>query len=181
MQTQPPTQPSELTPPEPASADTRQATLGIALLRITLGVIILATWRSNLVDDLYTSDGITGFLRWLSDGESGNASSFGAYHSFLDTVIIPNAGAVGALQLVVEFLIGLGLLLGLCTRLASVGALVFFLNLFLAYVGGHEWIWVYVLLFMSALTVFLGYGGRKLGLDQFVAARHGESPARLIW
>lgn len=161
--------------------ETKQATLGIALLRITLGVIILATWRSNLADDLYTSDGITGFLRWLSDSESGNASSFGAYHSFLDAVIIPNAGAVGAIQLVVEFLVGLGLLLGLCTRLASIGALVFFLNLFMAYVGGHEWIWVYVLLFMSALAVFLGYGGRKLGLDEFVADRHGESPARLIW
>lgn len=157
------------------------APVGLALLRITLGVILLATWRNNVSGDLYTADGLKGFFNWLFDQENGNASSLGAYESILDATIIPAASLVGPLQLVIEFLVGLALLLGVATRAASAAAAFFFLNLLLAYFGGHEWIWTYVILMMSSVAVFLGYGGRALGIDQWLYRTRGESPYGLIW
>ena len=162
-----------------ASQD-RSGALPLALLRITLGVIILATWLDNLDKDLYTADGLEGFLDSFT-AEGGNGSSLDFYHSFVDAVVVPVAGPYGAFQAVVELAIGVGLVLGLMTRLSSLVATLFFFNLFLAYFGGEEWIWIYVLLFVSALCVFLGWGGRQLGVDQRLARTRGESPRTLLW
>ena len=105
------------------------------LLRVTVGVIVLATWVDNLDKGLYTADGLTSFLDSLFDAENGNASSLTAYKGLLDTVLIPVAGIYGGFQLVLELLVGLGLLLGAFTRLFSLIAAVFFFNLILVYFG----------------------------------------------
>ena len=49
------------------------------------------------------------------------------------------------------------------------------------YVGGEEWIWTYVLLSTAAIAIFLDWGGRLFGVDQFIAKAKGESPFGLIW
>jgi uncharacterized membrane protein YphA (DoxX/SURF4 family) len=162
-----------------ASQD-RSGTLPLALLRITLGVIILATWLDNLDKDLYTADGLKGFLDWLF-AEDGNGSSLGFYDSLVDALVVPVAGPYGIFQLVVELAIGVGLVLGLMTRLSSLVASLFFFNLCLAYFGGEEWIWTYVLLFVASLVVFLGWGGRKFGVDEWLSRARGESPRTLLW
>ena len=159
--------------------EAKQLQAALALLRITLGVIILATWFDNLQKDLYTAEGLNGFLSWLFDAQNGNASSLAFYKSFLYSTIMPIAGPFSTIQMIVEFLLGLTLLLGLFTRLAGFIAMFFFVNLFLSYFGGHEWIWVYVLLFMSALTTSLGAAGRRWGLDQWVLKKHGSSPVAI--
>lgn len=159
---------------------TRTGSIPVALLRITLGIIVLATWLDNLDKDLYTADGLEGFLNSLFD-ENGNGSSLSFYESFLDSVVIPLAGPYAAFQLVTELALGIGLFLGVFTRAVSLGAAFFFFNLFLSYFGGEEWIWTYVLLFVSALVVFLGYGGRKLGIDERIYRSRGQSPYSLVW
>ncbi len=161
----------------------RTGSIAISLLRITLGVIILATWWDNLQDELYTGDGLSGLIDWLftPSAEGGNGSTLSLYERLLDTVVVPNAGVFAIGQLIIEGLFGLGLLVGASTRAASIGAMVFFSSLFLAYYGGDEWIWTYVLLFVASLTVFLGWGGRTLGVDRFVANARGESPRSLFW
>ncbi len=160
--------------------ETRAGSVPVALLRITLGVILLVAFFDNLDKDLYTADGFEGFIDWLFS-EEGNDSSLGVYESFVDAVIVPLGGVYGVFQAVVELTIAVALIAGVATRAASLVAMIFFANLFLAYFGGEEWIWTYVLLFMSALTVFLGYGGRKLGLDERIARQRGRSPYDLIW
>ena len=163
------------------SQDTKQMGTAVALLRITLGIIILVTWFGNLQNGLYTAEGLTGFFNWLFDAQNGNASSLTFYKAFLDVAVVPVAGLFGAFQLVAEFLLGLALLLGGFTRLFSLAAMLFFFNLFLSYFGGHEWIWVYVLLFMSALTTFLSYAGRRWGVDAWLLERHGKPPINILW
>lgn len=155
--------------------DDRSGSVPVALLRITLGVILVATWYDNLTKDLYTADGFSGFLEWLGSPD-GNDGALGFYHSILDNLVVPAGGFVGGLQLVVELVIGVCLLIGLFTRLVAIAAGAFFFNLFLAYFGGHEWIWTYVLLFMAALVVYLGRGGRRLGVDEILYRGRGESP-----
>ena len=164
-----------------ASAIDRSGSLPVALLRITLGVILVATWYENLGKDLYTAAGLEDFLGWLASPD-GNDGSLDFFHSILDTVVVPAAGFFGAVQLVIELAMGVCLILGLFTRLVALLAAGFFLTLFLAYFGGNEWIWTYVLLFVAALTVYLGFGGRRLGVDEILTRSRGDSPAaNMLW
>lgn len=162
--------------------ENQRGSLGVALLRVMLGVIVLVTWYGNYKDDLYGSEGFSGLLDWLakSQDDDGNGGTLDWFHSLMDSVVVPNAGLFGGMQLVVELLFGIGLLLGLFTRLSSLLATGFFATLLLAYYGGHEWIWVYPLLAVSSLTVFLSYGGRKYGLDQILSKKM-RSPLGLLW
>ena len=161
--------------------NTNQIQASVALLRVTLGVIILVTWYDNLQKGLYTAEGLTGFFNWLFDAQNGNGSSLTFYKSLLDATIVPTAGIFAVFQMVAELLIGLGLLLGGFTRFFGFAAVVFFFNLFLAYFGGHEWIWVYVLLVISALTIALSRAGRRWGIDEWLIRNRGEPPAAFLW
>ncbi len=165
-----------------ATSRTR-GSFGVALLRITLGVIILATWWGNIGDDFYDGDNFEGFFGWAfqSAEEGGNGSSLSFFKSILDNTLLKAPELFGWFQTIIEGLIGFALLIGGFTRLASLGALAFFTGLFLTYFGGEEWIWTYVILMASSLTVFLNYGGRMLGVDQAIAKNNGDSPAGLLW
>ena len=155
--------------------------IALALLRMTMGIIILVTWYDNLRSGLYTADGLTGFFNWLFDAENGNGSRLFFVKSYLDMFIVPIAGPFAMFQLIAELVMGLALLLGFFTRLFSLAAMFFFGNIFLTYFGGHEWIWTYVLLIMSALTLLIGAAGRKWGIDRFLKAEWGEPQVPLLW
>ena len=88
---------------------------------------------------------------------------------------------LGFVQLVAELLIGIGLLVGGLTRLFGFGAVFFFFNLFLAYFGGREWIWTYVLLTAASLAVALPYAGRTWGVDGWLKERFGDPPIDILW
>jgi uncharacterized membrane protein YphA (DoxX/SURF4 family) len=161
--------------------ETRQLRTAVALLRITVGVIILATWYGNLRDGLYTADGLTGFFNWLFDAENGNGSSLLVYKQYLDMAVGPVAGPFATFQMIAELVMGVALLLGFFTRLFGLAAMFFFTNLFLSYFGGHEWIWTYVLLFMAALTITIGAAGRKWGIDSRLYRTHGDPQIPFFW
>ena len=107
--------------------------LGLAILRITLGVIVLVAWFDNLDKGLYTGDGLVGFIDYLFNAEEGqgNASSLTIYKSFLDAAVVPFAPIVSKFQLVIELGIGIGLILGAFTRFFSLSAFFFFITVFL--------------------------------------------------
>ncbi|MCY4079743.1 MAG: DoxX family membrane protein [Caldilineaceae bacterium] len=153
----------------------RQAT---AILRITLGVILIVTWFKNLQDGIYTADGIVGLFNYLFN-DNGGGPAF--YRAIINGTILQVPGLFAVFQLIGELLLGLGLLVGLFTPLAALGAALFFFNLFLAYLGGNDWIWTYVLLTVSALVVALAQSGRAWGLDSLLLRRLGEPPGGPIW
>ena len=161
------------------SKDIRSVRRATALLRITLGVILLVTWWENFNKDIYTADGIRGLFNYIFD-ETGGGNFLG-YRVIVQSTILQFPGAFAAFQMIAEFLMGLGLLVGGITRLAALGAAFFFLNLFLAYFGGSEWIWTYVLLTISAWVVFLTYAGRALGFDAYLLKKQGKPPLPLLW
>ena len=149
-----------------------------AILRITVGVILVATWYDNFRGGIYTADGIVGLFNYLFN-DNGGGPAF--YRAIINGTILQAPGLFGGFQLVGELLMGLALLVGLFTPLAAVGAALFFFNLFLAYLGGQEWIWTYVLLTVSALVVALSQAGRAWGLDSLLLRRLGEPPRGPIW
>ena len=160
---------------------THQLEMGIALLRMTLGIIILVTWYQNIISGLYTSNGTKEYINWLFDSTNGNGSSLTFYKTILDTIIVPIAGIFSIFMLLIEFAIGLGLLSGLFTRLFSLLSIIMFFNFFLAYFGGQQWIWSFVLLVMSSLVTFIGHAGRKWGVDTYLHKSHGEPRYPIMW
>lgn len=149
----------------------------VALLRITLGIIILATWVENLTKGTYSGGGITGLFEYIFD-ENGGGSAF--YRAIIGGTILKAPAAFGAFQLVAEFLMGAGLLFGLFTPLAGLGAAFFFFNLILAFWGGQEWIWTYVLLTISTVVTALTRSGRAWGIDAWLLTRRGEPGLKFL-
>jgi uncharacterized membrane protein YphA (DoxX/SURF4 family) len=161
------------------SKEVRRIRRPVALLRITLGIIILVTWWDNFQKEVYTADGMVGLFNYIFD-ENGGGTLLG-YRAIIESTILQSPGAFAAFQMIAEVLMVLGLFVGGLTRLASLGAILFFLNLFLAYFGGNEWIWTYVLLLVSALVVFLTYAGREWGFDRYLVKKRGAPSFSLLW
>ncbi len=150
----------------------------VALLRITLGVLILVTWYENLQKGVYSGEGIIGLFDYIFNENGGG---FAWYRSFVGLTILRVPGAFGVVQMITELLMGLALLFGALTPIAGALATIFFFNLILAYAGGAEWIWIYILLTVSSLVVALTRAGRSLGLDQIWMKRGNKPPLRILW
>jgi hypothetical protein len=150
----------------------------VAILRITLGVILLATWYDNLLKGVYTANGITELFSYLFNDNGGGPSW---YRLLIQNTVLRAPGFFATFQLVMEPLLGLGLLLGALTPMAGLAAALFFFNLFLAYLGGNDWIWTYVLLVSSAVVAALTRSGRALGIDSFLLSTRGRPPIPLLW
>ncbi len=150
----------------------------VALLRITVGVILLATWYQNLTKGIYTADGITGLFGYLFDVNGGGPAW---YRGLIEATVLAAPGQFAVFLMLAELALGLGLLFGVLTPVVGVAAALFFATLFLAHLGGAEWIWTYVLLTSAALTAGLTRSGRVWGGDQLLLAWRGEAPMNLLW
>jgi uncharacterized membrane protein YphA (DoxX/SURF4 family) len=155
----------------------------VAILRITLGVILLATWFDNLQKGIYTAQGITDLFThpdWGAFTHGGGALP--GYRPLIENTILQVPGLFAVFQMTAELLMGLALLFGAFTPLAGAGATFFFLNLFLTYLGhSEEWIWTYVLLAVSALVVTLARSGRVWGVDALLNRIQGPPKPGFLW
>jgi uncharacterized membrane protein YphA (DoxX/SURF4 family) len=98
----------------------------------------------------------------------------GWYKAFLQETVLPHASVFATLQTYGEVAVGLGLVLGLFTRLAAVIGLVLALNYGLA----TQWMTFgqqgFHLLLISSMIIFLVAGaGRAWGLDAVLRPRVG--------
>lgn len=142
----------------------------IALLRIMLGVMFLSTWLINLLRGFYTADGLLVFFTEIFP-QSENPLII--YASFINGVILPIRGFFAPFQLITEFLLGLGLLLGVFTPFFSLVGIFFLVNTFLATLG-HDWPWAYLMPIGILAITFFTRAGRSLGLDAKLLQRFGE-------
>jgi uncharacterized membrane protein YphA (DoxX/SURF4 family) len=155
----------------------------VAVLRITLGVIILATWLENLQKGIYTAQGITDLFTHPDWGAFTNGGgALPGFRPIIENTVLRIPGLFAAFQLVAELLMGLGLLVGGLTPIAGAGAAFFFFNLFLTYLGNsQEWIWTYVLLTTAAVVVTLARAGREWSLDAFLYRTRGEPRPKFLY
>jgi len=149
----------------------------ISALRIMLGVLFLSTWVSNLLKGFYTPDGLMVFFTDVFP-QADNPLSW--YAAFIEGVILPIRSFFAPFQLVVEFLIGLFLLLGLLTPLASAAGIFFILNTFLA-TFGHDWPWSYGMLLAILAVALITRSGRSMGIDNLLFQRRGEPRVPFLW
>ncbi len=92
--------------------------------------------------------------------------TFGWYAAFLRSVVVPNFGLFGLLTFITEIALGVGLLLGLLTRLAGLGGALWQVNIALgAYDVPGEWYWIWALLIVPQCVFAACGAGRSLGVD----------------
>jgi uncharacterized membrane protein YphA (DoxX/SURF4 family) len=142
----------------------KSSTLYLVVLRVLMGYILLATAVENAGKGLYGP----GFQTFVAGWAQGN--SLGWYSAFLETAVLPNWQAVAQVQSIAEPALGILLLIGLFTPIASLGGAFFFANLLLAS-WGKEWPWTYVNMIAMLLVVGASGSGRCLGVDYFLVRR----------
>lgn len=142
----------------------------IAALRIVVGLMFLLTWLPNFLDGLYTPDGL---LLFFTEEFPQSENALGFYANFIDGVIIPIRHVFAPLQLIAEFLLGVAILVGAFTPLASIAGIFFLINTMLA-TFGHDWLWSYILPISILFVNLFTHGGRALGIDAYLLKKFGE-------
>src|SRR5260370_11383198 len=130
----------------------------LAVFRIALGVLYLdmALQKAPWIN--------FGWLRGFIEKEIEHPA-FPAVASLFKSVVLPNFTFFGYMTFVVELALGLGLLLGLLTRLAGIGGVLWQVNIAVgAFNVPGEWYWVLVLLTMPPVCFAVLAAGRGWGL-----------------
>ncbi len=134
----------------------------LALFRIAFGVLYLDMALQKAPWVQY------GWLKGFLDKEIADPA-FGWYAAFLKHVVLPNFTLFGLMTFVTEFALGLGLLLGLLTRLAGLGGFLWQVNIALgAFNVPGEWYWIWVLLTLPQFCFAFCGAGRVWGLDAWL-------------
>jgi thiosulfate dehydrogenase (quinone) large subunit len=116
--------PSKVTTPGPLQWLTRSKVMAVAwtAMRVWLGIM----WIQAGVAKLWGAEN-PAFMHHGGAGVAGFAAhgtaAYTWWASFLHGFVVPNAGWIGVLVAVAEFLIGIALVLGLFTPLAALGSL----------------------------------------------------------
>ena len=109
-----------------------------------------------------------GWLRGFIDQEIAHPT-FPFVAEFLTQVVLANFAFFGLMTFVVELALGLGLFLGVLTRLASVGGFLWQVNIaFQAFNVPGEWPWIWVLLTLPQFCFAASGAGRVLGVDRWL-------------
>ncbi|MFN2431984.1 MAG: DoxX family protein [Gemmatimonadota bacterium] len=161
----------------------RRPDVALALIRVVVGLWFFKSVWSKLTWSL-----AGGFLpiptvsqRWIGFlptrlAEYVENGAPGWYKSFLVNTALPNGELFAKLTAVGEVLVGVGLLFGILTVLASLGGLWLILNYFIASLGGGlNPQGFHVLLITCFLVFILTRAGRRLGFDGWLLRNHPRS------
>lgn len=146
------------------------ARAALVILRIYLGVIFVLAALPKLREDFTPS--LVGFLQSVA-----LIKGHPFYRELVQQVVLPNASLFAVLVTWGELLVGVSLILGLLTRLASAVGLLLAINYMFA---KGAWFWTpssndaaFVVIFLALL---IGAAGRTFGLDAYLARRWPRSP-----
>jgi uncharacterized membrane protein YphA (DoxX/SURF4 family) len=130
------------------------------LARVYLGISFLFSDHGNA-----QPNELTGFLKFaLKNG-------YGWYQNLLNSLVIPHSSTFGTLVVTAEIYVGIALLLGFTTRLASCVALFLLLN-YLCAKGALPWgPGIDQSDIVLAIIILLSDAGRIFGVDKLIADR----------
>lgn len=142
--------------------ETRVPGWPLAIFRIAFGLLYLdmafqkAPWKDF------------GWLRGFVEKEIASPT-FPGMAAFLKDVVLANFAFFGTVTFVVELALGVGLLLGLLTRLAGAAGFLWQVNIAVqAFNVPGEWGWIWVLLTLPQFCFAATGAGRVLGLDRWL-------------
>ena len=152
------------------TADFAGASSGLALVRVTIGVMFVWVFFENLGKGLYAAGGYSGLIRHYI--EAGHSP---AIWKAVMAIAANHARMAAPMQGFTEISIGILLVIGLLTRPAAVVAFLFLGSLWISE-WGTSWIWELLVPVLASLGLAIGRAGRAWGVDALLAARRPASP-----
>jgi uncharacterized membrane protein YphA (DoxX/SURF4 family) len=153
-----------------ATLPRNDASIGLALVRLTIGVLFVWVFFENLGKGLYTPAGYAGLIN--SYIQHGHAP--GAWKTVM-ALAASHASMAAPAQAVLEISLGILLVLGLFTRPVAFVAFLYLGSLWVSE-WGTAWIWELLVPVLASLGLSIGRAGRTWGLDTLLAQRKPFSP-----
>jgi uncharacterized membrane protein YphA (DoxX/SURF4 family) len=148
------------------------ARFGLAIVRLTIGAMLVWVFFENLGKGLYTPGGYAGLINYYIQHDHAPA-----VWKALMGVAVSHASMAAPFQAVLEISLGVLLVLGLFTRPVALVAFAWLASLWVSE-WGTAWIWELLVPVLASLGVAVGSAGRTWGLDAFLARRR---PSSLWW
>jgi uncharacterized membrane protein YphA (DoxX/SURF4 family) len=148
------------------------ARFGLAIVRLTIGAMLVWVFFENLGKGLYRPAGYAGLINYYIQHD--HAPSL--WKSIM-AVVASQASIAGPLQGVTEISLGVLLVLGLFTRPAALVAFGLLGGLWISELG-TSWIWELLVSTIAAFALLVGRAGRTWGVDAILARRN---PSSLWW
>ena len=143
---------------------------GLALVRVTIGVMFVWVFFENMGKGLYTPGGYADLIHYyIQHGHS--PAAWKAVMGFM----ADHAAMAAPMQALTEISLGILLVIGLLTRPAAAVAFLYLGSLWISE-WGTSWIWELLVPVLVCLGLAIGRAGRTCGVDAWLARRWPNAP-----
>ena len=147
-----------------------QAANGLAIVRITIGAMLVSVFFENLGKGLYSPAGYAGLINYyIKQGHSP-----AAWKAVMG-LVASHAAMAAPMQALTEISLGILLVIGLLTRPVALVAFLYLASLWVSE-WGTSWIWELLVPVLASLALAVGRAGRAWGVDAWLAQRRPTSP-----
>jgi uncharacterized membrane protein YphA (DoxX/SURF4 family) len=136
---------------------------GLAIVRVTIGAMLVWVFFENLGKGLYTPAGYAGLI----NGYIKTSHSPAVWKAVMG-LAASHAAMAAPMQALTEISLGILLVIGLLTRPAAFVAFLFLGSLWISEFG-TSWIWELLVSVLACLGLALGRAGRRWGVDAWLA------------
>jgi len=142
-----------------------QAATGLAIVRVTIGAMLVSVFFENLRKGLYSPAGYSGLINYyIKQGHSPTA------WKAIMGLVASHAAIAAPMQALTEISLGILLVIGLLTRPVALVAFLYLGSLWMSE-WGTAWIWELLVPVLASLGVAIGSAGRKWGVDAWLLQR----------
>ena len=145
---------------------------GLAIVRVTIGAMLVWVFFENLGKGLYTPAGYAGLINYYI-----KSSHSPALWKAVMAQAASHAAMAAPIQALTEISLGILLVIGLLARPAAFVAFLYLGSLWVSE-WGTAWIWELLVPVLASLGVAVGSAGRRWGVDAWLAKRW---PSSLLW
>jgi uncharacterized membrane protein YphA (DoxX/SURF4 family) len=146
------------------------AAKGLALVRVTIGAMLVWVFFENYGKGGYTPAGYAGVINYYI-----KTSHSPAAWKWVMGLMASHAAMAAPMQATMEISLGILLIIGLLTRPAAFVAFLFLSSLWISELG-TSWIWELLVPVLASLGLAMGRAGRAWGIDGLLARRRPASP-----
>ncbi len=143
---------------------------GLAIVRFTIGAMLVWVFFENLGKGLYTPAGYAGLINHYIQTSHSPA----AWKAIMG-LMASHAAMAAPMQAMAEISLGILLVLGLLTRPVALVTFLYLASLWISE-WGTAWIWELLVPMLASLALAVGRAGRAWGVDSWLARRWPSSP-----
>jgi len=158
------------TGPTLRQANQGPAANGLALVRVTIGAMLVWVFFENLGKHLYSPAGYAGLINYYVK----NSHSPAVWKTVM-SLAASHASMAAPMQAVTEISLGILLIIGLLTRPVAFVAFLYLGSLWISE-WGTSWIWELLVPVLASLALVIGSAGRRWGADHWLRQRWPSSP-----